>query len=84
MRKERNGFSKSRVQEAYSLLGKQAVVITKTSGIPDEKTLEEILGIGGPYNTEKLLIDFGTTVIALKIMQTMRNIAKVFPIRNPI
>ncbi len=91
MRKEFNGFSKSKVLEAYSLLGKQAVAIIKTSEPPDdpviepdEKTLEELLGIVGPHDTEKLIIDFGTTVMVLKIIKTMRNIAKILPIRKPI
>lgn len=91
MRKAYKGFSKSKVDEAYNLLGKQAVVIVKASEAPYipvvepyEKTLEELSEIIGSQNTEKLLISFGTTVIALKIINSIKNISKVFIFRTTV
>lgn len=91
MRKAYKGFSKSKVDEAYNLLGKQAVVIIKSGEAPFipvvepyEKTLEELSEIIGSQNTEKLLISFSTTVIALKIIKSIKNISKVFTFRTPV
>ena len=91
MRKAYKGFSKSKVDEAYNLLGKQAVVIIKSGEAPFipvvepyEKTLEELSEIIGSQNTENLLISFSTTVIALKIMKSIKNISKIFTLKTTL
>lgn len=84
MRKERNEFFKIKGAGSIQPAWKTGGCYYKNKWDSGGKNIGRNSWNWRSYNTEKLLIDFGTTVIALKIMQTMRNIAKVFPIRNPI